>query len=332
MSVEEKMARELVCGTGRELLKTGLVARTWGNVSCRLDKNSFLITPSGLDYLKTTPEDIVRVELSSLEWEGKHKPSSEKGVHAAAYELFDDVNFVIHTHQNFASALGLAGFESMDISEQERSALGGVAKAEYGLPGMKKLKNAVKSAMQTGAHTVFMVNHGVVVCGSDNKQAMERVQLLEDICRRNVKLPSAAPKRLSEKKTADFIAAVRREIPTAEISGGDAAAMWAGKRKTLHAQLDDMAQMLGSHVACVKANPKKAVKALSERDAVFVQGVGAVVKADDPDDREALKLLTEKSALCALHTQNMGAKVKLGTVDTALMRFVYKKKYSKRKG
>ena len=48
--------------------------------------------------------------------------------------------------------------------------------------------------------------------------------------------------------------------------------------------------------------------------------------------REALRLLTEKSALCALHTSGIGAKVKLGTVDTALMRFVYKKKYSKRKG
>lgn len=330
--MEEKIARELICDTGRELLKTGLVARTWGNVSCRLDKSSFLITPSGLDYLKTMPEDIVYVDLSTMEWEGKHKPSSEKGVHAAAYELFGDVGFVIHTHQNCASAIGLAGFDSMDITSAEREALGGVAKAEYGLPGMKKLKNAVKSAMQTGAHTVFMVNHGVVVCGSDKKQAMERVQLLEDICRRNLHLGNAAPKRLSEKKATELISAVRQEIPTAELSGSDAAVMWSGKRKTLHAQLDDMAQMLGSHVPCVRASAKKAVKALSARDAVFVQGVGAIVKADDPDDREALKLLTEKSALCALHTEAMGAKVKLGAVDTALMRFVYKKKYSKRKG
>ena len=52
MSVEESIARALICDTGRELLKTGLVARTWGNVSCRLDEKHFLITPSGLDYLK----------------------------------------------------------------------------------------------------------------------------------------------------------------------------------------------------------------------------------------------------------------------------------------
>lgn len=326
------MARELICGTGRELLNTGLVARTWGNVSCRLDEKHFLITPSGLDYLKTTPEDIACVELKTMQWEGKRKPSSEKGVHAAAYELFPEVGFVIHTHQSCASAIGLAGFESMDITAAEREALGGVAKAEYGLPGMKKLKNAVRAAMQTGSHTVFMVNHGVVVCGKDKKQAMERVQLLEEICRRNLRVSTSAPKRLAGKKVSALMDAVRAEIPTAELSGGNYAVMWANTKKTLHAQLDDMAQMLGSHVNCVKASPRKVVKALRERDAVFVQGVGAVVKAIDPDDREALRLLTEKSALCALHTAGTGARARLSTVDTALMRFVYKKKYSKRKG
>ncbi len=330
--MEESMARELICGTGRELLKTGLVARTWGNVSCRRDKTHFLITPSGLDYLKTTPEDIACVELGTMKWEGKRKPSSEKGVHAAAYELFPEVGFVIHTHQNCASALGLAGFESMDMTEAEKAALGGVAKAEYGLPGMKKLKCAVKAAMQTGAHTVFMVNHGVVICGEDKKQAMERAQLLEDICRRNLCIAKASPKRLAGDKVTALMASVRGEIPTAELSGGDYAVMWASKRRTLHAQLDDMAQMLGSHVPCVKAKPKKIVRALRNRDAVFVKGVGAVVKADDPDDREALRLLTEKSALCALHTMGLGSKVRLNTADTALMRFVYKKKYSKKKG
>lgn len=45
--------RELICQTGRTLLEERLVARTWGNVSCRADDDSFYITPSGLDYTKT---------------------------------------------------------------------------------------------------------------------------------------------------------------------------------------------------------------------------------------------------------------------------------------
>lgn len=329
--MDESAKRSLICDTGRELLGTGLVARTWGNVSCRLDAESFLITPSGLGYTNTFPDDIVKVRLSDMEWEGKHKPSSEKGIHAAAYELFDDVGFVIHTHQNAASAIGLAGFDSLDITEIEKAALGGIAKAEYGLPGMKKLKNAVRSAFSTGAHVVFMVNHGVVVCGKDKEQAIERVQLLEDICRRNLKLDGVAA-TISDKKRAMLMAAVNRSVPTAEASSGEYSLMWAAKGRTLHAQLDDMAQMLGATVACVPALPLCVTAALTFSDAVFVKGVGAIVKADDPDDRDALKLLTEKSALCAIHTANLGEKVSLNVLDTALMRFVYKNKYSKRKG
>ncbi len=329
--MDENAKRALICDTGRELLGTGLVARTWGNVSCRLNADSFLITPSGLGYTNTFPEDIVKVTLKTMEWEGSHKPSSEKGIHASAYELFPEVGFVIHTHQNAASAIGLAGFDALDITDDEKAALGGIAKAEYGLPGMKKLKNAVRSAFSTGAHVVFMVNHGVAVCGKDKEQAMERVQLLENICRRNLKLDSpAAP--LSVDKVSKLMDSVKRSIPTAEAHSGEYSLMWAARGHALHAQLDDMAQMLGATVACVPALPLCVTAALKLSDAVFVKGVGAVVKGDDSDDRDALKLLTEKSALCAIHTANLGEKAYLGTLDTALMRFVYKNKYSKKKG
>lgn len=330
--MEERTARELICRTGRELLETGLVARTWGNVSCRADADHFLITPSGLGYHKTQPEDIARVELSTMAWEGQRKPSSEKGIHAAAYTLFPEVGFVIHTHQSCASALGVAGFAAMDITEDERLALGGLAVAAYGLPGTKKLKGAVAAAMADGAQTVLMAHHGVVVCGRDKEQAMERALLLEEICRRNLRLPEDGSRRLPEEGVQALLTAVRREIPTAEVSGGEYAVRWADRGQVLRAQLDDMAQMLGGRVPCVEPLAEDVIRELKKRDAVFVKGVGALVKGEDPDDREALCLLTEKSALCALHTAGMGAEVRLGALDTGLMRLVYKKKYSKRKG
>lgn len=330
--MEETAQRALICQTGLALLETGLVARTWGNVSSRLDPNHFLITPSGLDYHKTQPQDIVRVELSTMTWEGSRKPSGERGVHAAAYKVFPEVNFVIHTHQNCASALGLAGFDTMDITQDEQAALGGLAKAAYGLPGTKKLQKAVSAALATGAHTVLMAHHGVVVCGRDKEQAMERALLLEEICRRNLHLPEDGSRRLPEEGVQALLTAVQREIPDAEISGGSCSLLWADRGETLRAQLDDMAQMLGGQVPCVEPLAEDVIRELKKRDAVFVKGVGALVKGEDPDDREALCLLTEKSALCALHTAGMGAEVRLGALDTGLMRLVYKKKYSKRKG
>ncbi|MBO7353137.1 MAG: class II aldolase/adducin family protein, partial [Lachnospiraceae bacterium] len=49
--MDERELRAHVVATGIELLRDALVARTWGNISARVDENRFLITPSGLDYV-----------------------------------------------------------------------------------------------------------------------------------------------------------------------------------------------------------------------------------------------------------------------------------------
>ena len=106
------LAKETVVRAGRELVKEGLIQRTWGNVSCRISDSEFVITPSGRDYLSLTPDDIVTVRIDDLSYEGDIKPSSEKGIHAMCYQLRDDVNFVIHTHQTYASIQGLSGLDT----------------------------------------------------------------------------------------------------------------------------------------------------------------------------------------------------------------------------
>ncbi len=293
--------RQQIVDTGLELLRTGLVARTWGNVSARVDDTHLLITPSGLDYTRTKPENLALYNVVDKTYEGTHKPSSEKGIHAGAYELLPDANFVIHTHQCYASAFGVAGFDSLVMSEEEKTALGGIALAEYGLPGTKKLKEAVRVCFAKGAHTVLMKHHGAVVAGTDREDAMKKVTLLEEICKRNYKGHD-----LSEKAT---VAYSRLEIP-------------------LPAQLDDMAQMIGSKVSVVRGDQEVA---LAKRNAILVPGEGAYVRGKDSDDTEALEILVEKAAVTALHLRSLGVRKKLGFIDTHLMNFVYKKKYSKKK-
>ena len=92
-------AKELVVRAGKQLVESGLIARTWGNVSCRVSDTQFVITPSGRAYETLTPEEIVLVNIADLSYDGDVKPSSEKGIHASAYQLRPEVNFVIHTHQ-----------------------------------------------------------------------------------------------------------------------------------------------------------------------------------------------------------------------------------------
>ena len=63
-----------------ELPRRGLITYTWGNVS-GIDRESgyFVIKPSGVDYDKLTPDDMVKVDIDTLKYEGDKKPTSEKG-------------------------------------------------------------------------------------------------------------------------------------------------------------------------------------------------------------------------------------------------------------
>ena len=61
--MEAKLA---VIEAGKKLVETGLIARTWGNVSCRISDTEFVITPSGRSYENLTPDEIVTVSIEDL--------------------------------------------------------------------------------------------------------------------------------------------------------------------------------------------------------------------------------------------------------------------------
>lgn len=329
--MEESKARKLVVDTGKDLLDTGLVARTWGNVSCRLNEDNIVITPSGLDYTKTGEEDIVRMNLTTGDWQGIHKPSGERKVHIAAYQVYPEVNFVIHTHQTYASALGLAGFQHMDITSEEKDRLGGIMLAEYGLPGTKKLTNAVKLALQGGAKVVLMKHHGVLICGSSKEETMGKAILLEEICRRNIKGGYEKSKEVANEDAQILLIAVRDKFGYASLIQTPAVIECANRGTPIYAQLDDMAQMIGRKIPLVPYEREKIIKALEKVNAVLVPGVGAYVRAEAEDDKVALELLVEKAAVCSIHTDALKVKARIGIPDAALMKFFYQKKYSKQK-
>ena len=61
--MEIMQAKELVIKAGKELIESGLIARTWGNISCRISDTQFVITPSGRAYETLTPEEIFLVNI-----------------------------------------------------------------------------------------------------------------------------------------------------------------------------------------------------------------------------------------------------------------------------
>jgi len=71
-------AKKMVVQAGNRLVETGLIARTWGNASCRINDKQYLITPSGRAYDTLTPDKIVKVNIEDGSYEGGLEPSSEK--------------------------------------------------------------------------------------------------------------------------------------------------------------------------------------------------------------------------------------------------------------
>lgn len=328
MNVRE--AKQAVADAGRELLAERLVARTWGNVSCRTGGQSFVITPSGLAYEGMTAEDVVEYDMATGEWSGKRKPSSEKGIHAAAYARFPDAGFVIHTHQTYASALGLAGFDPRQLSDEERAVLGGSAVSGYGLPGTKRLRNHVGATLASGSHTVLMRQHGALVVGRDRQEAFERAKRLEQICKAACRgQPEGEPSG-----DAVLLAALAEQLKRKFSCVGYTASpvVWETSRtvNAFRAQLDDMAQMIGTKLVSVSGEPEAVERALGRCPAVLVKGAGAICRADTEADCEALKLLTEKACVAFLHTRELDIPAALSMVDALLMRVVYQKKYSKK--
>ncbi len=196
--MNENEAKLKVVEAGIKLVESGLIARTWGNVSCRISKSHFVITPSGRDYLTITPADIVLVRIDDLSYTGEVKPSGEKAVHAEIYKGRPDINFVIHTHQENASVISTLGLDAIEVETKTEAEAEAEAEteteikseynfignkiicADYGLPGTKKLQRAVAAALvKSTGNAIIMKNHGVVCFGIDDLTAFQTAIELE---------------------------------------------------------------------------------------------------------------------------------------------------------
>lgn len=92
------------------LPKTGLVDITFGNVSV-IDRRAgvFAIKPSGVDYEKLTPSDMVLLDLEGNVVESTLKPSSDAPTHRRLFQAFPNTVSVVHTHSRNAVSFAQAG-------------------------------------------------------------------------------------------------------------------------------------------------------------------------------------------------------------------------------
>ena len=98
--------KKRVCEANLALVARGLVIETWGNASgIDRESGSVVIKPSGVDYRKMGPKQMVVVDLAGGNvTEGDLKPSSDTPTHLALYRAFPSIGGVVHTHSLHATA------------------------------------------------------------------------------------------------------------------------------------------------------------------------------------------------------------------------------------
>ncbi len=337
--MERKEAKSLVVNAGRELSRSGLIARTWGNVSCRIDENAFAVTPSGREYQTLTAEDIVEVRLTDLSYEGEIKPSSEKGIHAAVYRLFPDMNFVIHTHQENASAVSAAGLDSFTPPPGLPELGASVICAEYALPGTKALVRNVSEALKVSTgHSLILKHHGTLCWGKNYEDTFRAARELETASGSyinenggQIQTGSSDVLRPLTEEAKALLTALRSAGKKGHIliNTDPDVVRFSRIGTVLRPLLDDFAQIVGTRTKTVENDPALVFRALKSASAVLVKDLGAVCLGRNEGDAEAASMILRKNCKAYFAAWTFGRPHYIKPWECVLMRRVYLKKYSR---
>jgi L-fuculose-phosphate aldolase len=171
--------RQLIVEYGKRLITSGLTRGTCGNLSiCSRESGLAAISPSGLDYFQTNPEDVPVVDLEGRVADGSRKPSSELPFHLIFYQSRDDISAVVHTHSVHATTLACLGLELPPVHYLIGFAGCNVRCARYATFGTAELARNACDAM-TGRNAVLLANHGLIAGGADIHEAFKIAESVE---------------------------------------------------------------------------------------------------------------------------------------------------------
>jgi L-ribulose-5-phosphate 4-epimerase len=175
----DKEKKEVI-NAGIKLDRYGLIALSGGNVSLKVDKDRVLVTPSGMIYEELETDDIILMDLSGKVIEGTRKASVDTKALLYIYNNIPEINAVIHTHQPYATALGL-------VQEEFKCNLTTLANATKGSVSVCPFSSAASEQMGieavenlNGKLAVILKNHGVITVGNSLKQALYSCVYLEE--------------------------------------------------------------------------------------------------------------------------------------------------------
>lgn len=174
-----KNEREQIVEYGKKLIDANLTKGTGGNLSIfNREKQLMAISPSGIDYFKIKPEDVVILDLEGNRVDGDKSPSSEYEMHRIFYENRRDIDAIIHTHTMYATTIACLNWELPPVHYMVALAGLNVRCAKYATYGTKELAENAFEAMKD-RNAVLLANHGLLAGAKDLANAFNITEEIE---------------------------------------------------------------------------------------------------------------------------------------------------------
>ena len=162
-----------------------------GNVSVRVDKNTFLIKSSGTSLHMLSKEDLTLCNTNGAQIELSHKkPSIETSFHAWIMKTFPEINFIAHTHPPHTMKI-LCSEVIYDFAENrwfpDQIVRNGIKSCvvPYAPPGEAILKLVEKQVSGFVDHEGFfpklilLQNHGIITASTSKKDCAAATLMCE---------------------------------------------------------------------------------------------------------------------------------------------------------
>lgn len=199
--------RKAVIEAGKKLDRYELIALSGGNVSWRMPTGELLVTPSGMIYEEMIPEDVLVMDIDGNVIEGDRRASVDTVALLYIFKHRPDLNAVIHTHQPYATALGLVEDEIVcNLTTLANATRGTVKVAPFSSAASEDMGIVAVDYLDDKL-AVVLKHHGVIAVGDSLKQALYACIYLEEAAK-TVIMAKATGKQMAMMSQQQIDAAV----------------------------------------------------------------------------------------------------------------------------
>lgn len=176
--------RTHVLQTARLLPKYNLVWMAGGTVCARDPQTGYVVvTPSGLDYERLTPDDMTVTDMDMNLIEGKYRPSVALNLWTGFMRARPELYAIVHTHSPYATAFSIVYQPIPVVTETMADWFGQPVKVTRYLSVEDPEFSTLPVEVMDDGYAVLLGNHGPITVGKTLEHALERAVTLEEAAR-----------------------------------------------------------------------------------------------------------------------------------------------------